>query len=210
MRQARNIVTDKFQFTLPARGATFQARKKLWRLRFQSTLPARGATSGSSGRNPAQGYFNPRSPRGERRKQLKNATKKEKISIHAPREGSDRITMRVRKGFHISIHAPREGSDARGVQAACTSGHFNPRSPRGERLYRTSDKFCCRISIHAPREGSDDEAKDTDHPKMKFQSTLPARGATQANIDAEKTARISIHAPPRGERRTPRNQNQPS
>ena len=79
---------------------------------FLSTLPARGATVG--GRVLIQPIV---------------------ISIHAPREGSDRPTGRIqggRKQFlstlpargatsvvlvaeaerHISIHAPREGSDA--------------------------------------------------------------------------------------------------
>ena len=35
-----------------------------------------------------------------------------------------------------------------------------------------------RISIHAPRTGSDDEADKADNKLYKFQSTLPARGAT--------------------------------
>ena len=34
-----------------------------------------------------------------------------KISIHAPREGSDTVVFIVRVVFAISIHAPREGSD---------------------------------------------------------------------------------------------------
>ena len=34
-----------------------------------------------------------------------------KISIHAPREGGDFITLETWKKFYISIHAPREGGD---------------------------------------------------------------------------------------------------
>ena len=56
------------------------------------------------------------------------------ISIHAPREGSDRFTGFLEKIGLISIHAPREGSD-RGLRAGETIGGG--------------------ISIHAPREGSD-------------------------------------------------------
>ena len=33
------------------------------------------------------------------------------ISIHAPREGSDTVTLRLLALELISIHAPREGSD---------------------------------------------------------------------------------------------------
>ena len=55
---------------------------------FLSTLPVRGATKKS--------YV--RENRGE-------------ISIHAPREGSDRGCLRGPQPAQISIHAPREGSD---------------------------------------------------------------------------------------------------
>ena len=56
---------------------------------FLSTLPARGATIRRTG-----GYV------------------ANDISIHAPREGSDRTTVRSRARLAgISIHAPREGSD---------------------------------------------------------------------------------------------------
>ena len=78
------------------------------------------------------------------------------ISIHAPREGSDRNPNRPNGGnrrfqstlpvrgatggawraefiFNISIHAPREGSDDKDCILATYGG----------------------ISIHAPREGSD-------------------------------------------------------
>ena len=33
----------------------------------------------------------------------------------------------------ISIHAPREGSDRRAPEGHCREPHFYPRSPRGER-----------------------------------------------------------------------------
>ena len=75
-----------------------------------------------------------------------------RISIHAPREGSDRpyrvqglcsrefqSTLPVRGAtpgerfrwtmLDISIHAPREGSDQEGVGWVQTLRNFNPRSP---------------------------------------------------------------------------------
>ena len=56
----------------------------------------------------------------------------------------------------ISIHAPRTGSDEALEEAVALSAYFNPRSPHGER----------RISSLL---GGD---------MSRFQSTLPARGAT--------------------------------
>ena len=52
--------------------------------------------------------------------------------------------------------------------------YFNPRSPRGERLYRTIDYATQEISIHAPRGGSDRKFMHRARIKMIFQSTLPA------------------------------------
>ena len=57
-------------------------------VRFQSTLPARGATG------------------DEWKDRYHNA-----ISIHAPRTGSDSLTIQTARPDAISIHAPRTGSD---------------------------------------------------------------------------------------------------
>ena len=80
-----------------------------------------------------------------------------KISIHAPRVGSDSVysiaastpstfqsTLPVwgataysitdSTPFQISIHAPRVGSDASPSHTKPFLDHFNPRSPCGERL----------------------------------------------------------------------------
>ena len=76
----------------------------------------------------------------------------------------------------ISIHAPRTGSD---VFAPCSKkprSHFNPRSPHGERLHTLKTKY--------------DEAQ--------FQSTLPARGATDSGAEIPAYYWISIHAPRTG------------
>ena len=52
------------------------------------------------------------------------------ISIHAPREGSDRHDLlRVVHLGNISIHAPREGSDGDEFSSELVNFDFNPRSP---------------------------------------------------------------------------------
>ena len=61
--------------------------------------------------------------------------------------------------YDISIHAPREGSD--GLHHPHVHGSV--------------------ISIHAPREGSDEANKIYEVSICEFLSTLPARGATQAD-----------------------------
>ena len=78
--------------------------------------------------------FNPRSPHGERRYAIAFRVSMIRISIHAPRTGSD-VPSYIAKflTIRISIHAPRTGSDV------ITGKRFNT--------------FI--ISIHAPRTGSD-------------------------------------------------------
>ena len=54
------------------------------------------------------------------------------------------------------------------------------------------------ISIHAPRAGSDQAFTLTGEQAMKFQSTLPVRGATDAEPAPHTSQSISIHAPRAG------------
>ena len=166
---------------------------------FQSTLPAWGATihgtSSLQSRN-----FNPRSPRGERRRDWTHHWRP-KISIHAPRVGSDVASgERNVASYYISIHAPRVGSDSPAVltafsvedfnprsprgerrqRAACKDGvqHFNPRSPRGERRgSKRRGRSSRNFNPRSPR-GERRLLSDTKDIVSVFQSTLPAWGAT--------------------------------
>ena len=54
------------------------------------------------------------------------------------------------------------------------------------------------ISIHAPREGSDGIPGLPDKIMLEFQSTLPVRGATEADGAFLRDILISIHAPREG------------
>ena len=118
----------------------------------------------------------------------------------------------------ISIHAPRTGSDAFPCLAARAYSNFNPRSPHGERLPPTCARNLWRnfnprsphgerqdraflnrrieISIHAPRTGSDAGKNPSEQSAQKFQSTLPARGATDgiARKQAEKAFQSTLPA----------------
>ena len=105
------------------------------------------------------------------------------ISIHAPRTGSDPQARRESNvQATISIHAPRTGSDSLQVRCRCSKRHFNPRSPHGERRSgrNASKTKTLPISIHAPRTGSDSSVVCPSATPWTFQSTLPARGATES------------------------------
>ena len=77
-----------FQSTLPVWGATVECGKMTADEAFQSTLPVWGATW-LFPHSQSLGYFNPRSPCGERPNLISTAPTAARISIHAPRVGSD-------------------------------------------------------------------------------------------------------------------------
>ena len=100
--------------------------------------------------------FNPRSPWGERPICDDDSGKSSIFQSTLPVGGATVYTPKAGRPMKISIHAPRGGSDVREMATAEARGDFNPRSPWGERLLKKTD-LCPvnRISIHAPRGGSD-------------------------------------------------------
>ena len=163
---------------------------------FQSTLPARGATA----------------------RPTMTAARSRRFQSTLPARGAT-LTAGVRK--IISIHAPRTGSDVFVFAPLNPFKYFNPRSPHGERLpprkaLRSFLYFNPR-SPHGERLHNASKIRNL----LEFQSTLPARGATDSGwdftaLDQEhfnprsphgerhqvvtrtKVAKISIHAPRTG------------
>ncbi len=143
-------------------------------------------------------HFNPRSPHGERHGVLgyspiafefqstlpaRGATGGIQhfvpaiaISIHAPRTGSDPSRQWSLARPDISIHAPRTGSDGRAGAYGADAADFNPRSPHGERRAVLSQNRVRPV----------------------FQSTLPARGATQRPARAASRQQFQPTLPARG------------
>ena len=143
------------------------------------------------------------------------------VLIHFSVRGAARHAEQQQRLQRISIRAPREGSDDSEADQILCEDDFNPRSPRGERPYTIAEArkalqfqstlpargaTACTlapvgaadISIHAPREGSDATQKRRKAYEAEFQSTLPARGATQSRVDPGQDHMISIHAPREG------------
>ena len=185
----------------PRTGSDCKSRsKRLSKRTFQSTLPARGATDpltnvaiscGSisihaprtgSDRNTShtistQEHFNPRSPHGERLKYQRDVNIVIKFQSTLPARGATKARAQRWNRLVISIHAPRTGSDPSSATAAASACDFNPRSPHGERRIHTSAHL---------------------QANSKFQSTLPARGATSERLRHHGNQGISIHAPRTG------------
>ena len=167
-------------------------------------------------------YFNPRPPRGGRQTTLKGAPEDSYISIHAPREGGDGVSLFLQAGVFyfnprpprggrlwvpacaakirgISIHAPREGGDVR----VCVLGVVDAISihaPRegGDGRRRTS-AASSEISIHAPREGGDAARAGCPCEPVGNFNPRPPRGGRQEDLLALfDSLDISIHAPREG------------
>ncbi len=146
-------------------------------------------------------HFNPRSPHGERPNAEARAAIWEAISIHAPRTGSDDEKYHIQPVKIISIHAPRTGSDVTYPARFLSPCHFNPRSPHGERL---PGMFWHCLAYHFnPRSPHGERLINLRNSPIskKFQSTLPARGATvRADIQATANKHHFNPRSPHGER----------
>ena len=125
--------------------------------KFQSTLPARGATSAFWYWSTATFYFNPRSPHGERRPTSLRITLSERFQSTLPARGATEKPPAGRTSRrNFNPRSPHGERRHQRPHQPPEDGDFNPRSPHGERPAASSachsDK---EISIHAPRTGSD-------------------------------------------------------
>ena len=100
--------------------------------------------------------FNPRSPCGERQVHLIPPLQHLQFQSTLPVRGATDQTVKVINRLKISIHAPRAGSDVKVSFPEFLVCYFNPRSPCGERRFDGGyNLVIVLISIHAPRAGSD-------------------------------------------------------
>ena len=120
--------------------------------------------------------FNPRSPHGERPAQRTWTSAWRDFNPRSPH--GERRARRKRRSWSspISIHAPRTGSDPCTKGGGADPAHFNPRSPHGER------HGACAVADTIKR----------------FQSTLPARGATRYQAHHQAPQRLQSTLPARG------------
>ena len=97
-------------------------------------------------------YFNPRSPCGERQVDADALAEAQKISIHAPRAGSDY-------------------AKAKKIQRLI---NFNPRSPCGERpSKRTRKKQRCKFQSTLPVRGATEEVAELERAAADFNPRSP-------------------------------------
>ncbi len=142
---------------------------------FQSTLPMRGGTV-SAGFHPIQRIFQSTLPMRGGTCSLACWASSCRISIHPPHAGRDLHDAGPVHVGKISIHPPHAGRDS---------------APRrgGRRTH---------ISIHPPHAGRDLGPRFIADAEHLFQSTLPMRGGTFANLADAKEAVFQSTLPMRG------------
>ena len=127
------LVSEEFQSTLPARGATGTTAPTATYGQFQSTLPARGATHPLRHHHIAVLFQSTLPARGATMMHPRRSAKV-KISIHAPRTGSDRAAVADKSGAeHFNPRSPHGERPFALIHVHTSKTHFNPRSPHGER-----------------------------------------------------------------------------
>ena len=143
-------------------------------------------------------YFNPRSPRGERRPACDRLRTSRNFNPRSPR--GERLAMfrLLPEGARFQSTLPARGATTSSPPRMVRCIHFNPRSPRGER--RRASRSCPGWRHFNPRSprGERPAVRPYHHLSVKFQSTLPARGATLPPQRLNRSRSISIHAPREG------------
>ena len=113
---------------------TTAIRYPRWVATFQSTCPARGTTIRVSPTTRQTRNFNPRAPRGARRKiNILLFKQAGNFNPRAPRGARLSINIGLSVRTAISIHVPREGHDQITPVKSLSAMNFNPRAPRGAR-----------------------------------------------------------------------------
>ena len=150
---------------------------------------------------PVADDFNPRSPRGERRADNSTKYRYLKISIHAPRVGSDvKERLLCRRPVIISIHAPRVGSDSNFSSLSVIALLFQSTLPAwgataSSKVIGAFQAFQSTL----PAWGATPLRARSARARL-FQSTLPAWGATLPAGFCAKCTRYFNPRSPRGER----------
>ena len=182
-------------------GATLSAGAYKLRGCISIHAPRVGSDASTSAAASAAADFNPRSPCGERREREDELARPWQFQSTLPVWGATFVPRFSEKIFKISIHAPRVGSDGSLAYKPSSRHSFQStlpvwgathpnafllrvdgisiHAPRvGSDNGRIDDLAAMIISIHAPRVGSDETVIPDLGVTNVFQSTLPVWGAT--------------------------------
>ncbi len=189
-----------FQLTLPMRGAMIKSYSLSGSFEISTHAPHAGSDADTNPTGILKGDFNSRSPCGERSAIQVAPDSATYISTHAPHAGSDAANLYHAVSGGISTHAPHAGSDNQSRKRPAAYPKFQLTLPMRGAIGRGIPTFFIdTISTHAPHAGSDprqptipeqrsisthaphagsDPSRDSFRcAHVRFQLTLPMRGA---------------------------------
>ena len=173
-----------FQSTLPARGATLavSAGTLVWIISIHA--PRTGSDFSSSRIGLISSNFNPRSPHGERPATPNAIVSMVTFQSTLPARGATQSSTFITHLSAFQSTLPARGATRFSMLADTTFKHFNPRSPHGERQ-NSSGSYTAGLHFN-PRSphGERRQSAENCSKSRRFQSTLPARGATQRRRSA--------------------------
>ena len=189
----------RFQSTLPARGATFQINEDARHNGISIHAPRKGSDpTRQRGQNDTC-HFNPRSPQGERRPCCcPNSPSIREFQSTLPARGATLTSWITWTWKRISIHAPRKGSDPCCCPNSPSIREFQSTLPaRGATKLQACICILYKFQSTLPARGATASGGVVLCDQV-FQSTLPARGATLHLLFSNLRQNISIHAPRKG------------
>ncbi len=191
-----------FQSTRPARGATADSAMPSAAIAVSIHAPRAGrdASICRTSRHP-HGRFNPRAPRGARRRRDASCLKQcHRFNPRAPRGA--RLSQSADPTGDSTRFNPRAPRGARRYSCdviAPKPDGFNPRAPRGARRGVRRRRGEGRLfQSTRPARGATPTVTMYGDLLRRFQSTRPARGATPLALGVALELFVSIHAPRAG------------
>ena len=212
------LLSVRFQFTHPGKGATNLWPWRRHSARFQFTHPGKGATRSPlasllrlsvSIHAPWEGCdgdvytivgsglrFNSRTLGRVRRRTQPHIDIEVRVSIHAPWEGCDLILSCIALSALVSIHAPWEGCDCSTSSASRRRVCFNSRTLGRVRLavvkaLRRNGSF----QFTHPGKGATGQPAPSGSRRSGFNSRTLGRVRHDAEGDRRRRPAVSIHAP---------------
>ena len=177
--EAWDGTTEQFLSTLPARGATSGSHLLTADFRISIHAPREGSDMYDYGNNTAQFLFLSTLPARGATLCDAHCTQSLPFLSTLPARGATKAGPLPQGGVYISIHAPREGSDKVPESLGLSVLDFYPRSPRGERLLIFFVFFAVFVFLSTlPARGATASPFCGSGRQLVFLSTLPARGAT--------------------------------
>ncbi len=189
----------RFQSTRPARGASVLLHMVHHAPFVSIHAPRAGRVDATLFAQGAERSFNPRAPRGARLARSRQVNPVFAFQSTRPARGASRRNREEQSDAKFQSTRPARGASLF-AQLQRVRHRVSIHAPRAGRVHseRHLSSVAVSVSIHAPRAGRVAQGLDGQWHATEFQSTRPARGASEFLPPFELVIGVSIHAPRAG------------